>query len=81
MSVGVGKVNGMTHQARQQAEAPLGEYLRSEDVLRLLPISQRSLERLKRRGQIPYIRAGGGRLILFKKADVSKALDRLTVRG
>lgn len=62
-----------------KASNPLGAYLRSDEVLNYLPISRRTLERMKSRGLLPYVRVGA-RLILFKRADIDKALERLTVR-
>ena len=55
------------------------EYLRTAQALEYLPISRRTLERMKRRGQIPYIRATA-RLCLFRKTDIDRALEKLTVR-
>ena len=63
-----------------KVDDPLSEYMRTDGVVNMVPVSRRSLERMKRRGQIPFIRAGA-RLVLFKRADIIKAMDRLTVRG
>lgn len=54
------------------------EYLRISGVLELLPISRRTLARWMESGMIPHIRAGA-RLVLFKRRDVERMLQRLTV--
>lgn len=55
-----------------------GEYLRTQGVLDLLPISRRTLFRWMDNGQLKYIRAGA-RLILFRRADIERMLQKLTV--
>ena len=55
-------------------------YLRTQGVLELLPISRRTLFRWMENGQIRYIRAGV-RTILFRRTDIERMMQRLTVGG
>ena len=59
--------------------APGGEWLRAKQLLKLLPISRRTLDRWKAQNRIPYIRAGE-RTILFRRSDVERCLSRMTIR-
>ena len=56
-----------------------GEWMRAKQLLRLLPISRRTLDRWKVRNIIPYVRAGE-RVVLFRKSDVERMLARMTIR-
>ena len=73
------------NQNEGQAEAkpryyPPGTYLRSYDVLQLLPISLRTLKRWEKQGRMPIIRAGE-RLILYRRSDIERMLEKMTVRA
>ena len=61
-------------------EANSPDYLRIAGVLEMLPISRRTLARWMESGQIPHIRAGE-RVILFRRRDIERMLQRLTVGG
>ena len=56
-----------------------GEWMRAKQLLQLLPISRRTLDRWKVRNVIPYVRAGE-RVVLFRKSDVERMLSRMTIR-
>lgn len=56
-----------------------GEWMREKQLLKLLPISARSLCRWKAQNRIPYIRVGA-RTILFRRSDVERCLSRMTIR-
>ena len=56
-----------------------GEWLRAEGLLKILPISRRTLDRWKAQNRIPYIRAGE-RTVLFRRSDVERCLARMTIR-
>ena len=60
-------------------EAVGGEWLRAEGLLKILPISRRTLDRWKAQNRIPYIRAGE-RTVLFRRSDVERCLARQTIR-
>ena len=55
------------------------EWMRAKQLLRLLPISRRTLDRWEVRNIIPYVRAGE-RVVLFRKSDVERMLARMTIR-
>ena len=56
-----------------------GEWMRAKQLLKLLPISSRTLDRWKIQNRIPYIRAGE-RTVLFRRSDVERCLSRMTIR-
>lgn len=53
-------------------------YLRRREAARYLGISIYTLRDLQRRRMIPFIKLGS-RLVLFRKQDLDKALDRYRV--
>lgn len=56
------------------------EFLKANDAARFLNVSRRTFERMRAAGQIPHIRAGGGRVLRYRRAELIKAMDNLTVR-
>lgn len=56
------------------------EILKANGAARLLTVSRRTFERMKSAGQIPYIRCGGGRVLRYRRTDLLRAMDALTVR-
>ena len=57
-----------------------GDWMKAKGLLKQIPISRRTLERWKARGQIPFARVGP-RLILYRRSDVERMLERLTIRA
>ena len=55
------------------------EWMRAKQLLKLLPISRRTLDRWKAQNRIPFIRAGE-RTVLFRRSDVERTLARMTIR-
>lgn len=56
------------------------EFLKADDAARFLNVSRRTFERMRAAGQIPHIRAGGGRVLRYRRAELIRAMDNLTVR-
>lgn len=56
------------------------EYLKANEAAIFLNVSRRTFERMKDAGQIPHIRCGGGRVLRYRRADLIRAMDALTVR-
>lgn len=56
------------------------EFLKADGAAHFLNVSRRTFERMRRAGQIPHIRAGGGRVLRYRRAELIKAMDNLTVR-
>lgn len=56
------------------------EFLKAPGAARFLNVSRRTFERMKSAGQIPHIRCGGGRVLRYRRADLLRAMDALTVR-
>lgn len=56
------------------------EFLKANGAARFLNVSRRTFERMKAAGQIPHIRCGGGRVLRYRKAELLRAMDALTVR-
>lgn len=56
------------------------EFLKANGAARFLNVSRRTFERMKGAGQIPHIRCGGGRVLRYRKAELLRAMDALTVR-
>lgn len=58
---------------------PLEDWLRKEDVLDLLNISERTLQTLRSNGTMPYTKLGG--IIFYKRSDIECILeDAYTMR-
>ena len=55
-------------------------YLRAEGVLKMLPISRRTLMRWQKQGRLPFIRAGK-RMTMYRVADIEKMLTKMTVNA
>ena len=71
--------NEVTKSEATTTQTPAG-YMRVDGVLQMLPISRRTLERWKKQGRLPIIRAGE-RLILYRRSDIEKMLEKMTVRA
>ena len=71
--------NEVTKSEATTTQTPAG-YMRADGVLQMLPISRRTLERWKKQGRLPIIRAGE-RLILYRRSDIEKMLEKMTVRA
>jgi excisionase family DNA binding protein len=56
------------------------EFLKANEAAIFLNVSRRTFERMKDAGQIPHIRCGGGRVLRYRRADLIRAMDALTVR-
>jgi len=56
------------------------EFFKADDAARFLNVSRRTFERMRAAGQIPHIRAGGGRVLRYRRAELIRAMDNLTVR-
>jgi excisionase family DNA binding protein len=56
-------------------EEPPG-YLRPPPAARYLSVSPRTLRNWTRAGVVPCIRPGGGRVVLYGRADLDRALAR-----
>jgi excisionase family DNA binding protein len=56
------------------------EYLKANGAARFLNVSRRTFDRMRKVGQIPYVRCGGGRVLRYRRADLIRAMDALTVR-
>ena len=56
------------------------EYLRANEAAIFLNISRRTFDRMKDAGQIPHIRCGGGRVLRYRRSDLIRAMEALTVR-
>jgi len=48
------------------------ELLTDDDLTRLTAIKRGTLRALRSRGQIPYVRLGGGRIIRYRRADIEQ---------
>ena len=67
--------------ARESGDQVQGrEWLRAKELLKLVPISRRSLERLKCSHSIPYARVGQ-RVVLFRRRDIENWLAKRTIRA
>lgn len=55
-------------------------YLRAEGVLKMLPVSRRTLMRWQKQGRVPHIKAGA-RVTLYRVADIEKMLANMTVNA
>lgn len=55
------------------------DYMRRWEAAKYLRISPRTMARWIERAQIPYVRVG--RLTLFRKSALDRAMDKLTVRS
>lgn len=62
-----------------ESDAP-GAYMRAGEAIRYLRIGRRTLSRWQAEGRVGFVRAGR-KLVLFKKADLDRLMDRLTVRA
>lgn len=56
------------------------EFLKANEAAMFLNVSRRTFERMKGAGQIPHIRCGGGRVLRYRRADLIRAMEALTVR-
>ena len=57
------------------------EFLKADGAAHFLNVSRRTFERMRRAGQIPHIRAGGGRVLRYRTHDLIRAMEKLTVRA
>lgn len=55
-------------------------YLRRDDAARYLGVSPRTLSEWQARRLIPYVKAGR-KCVMFKRADLDKAMSKLTVKA
>ena len=55
------------------------EFLKATQAAAFQNVSRRTFERMKKDGLIPHVRYG--RMIRYRKSDLLKAMERLTVRG
>ena len=55
------------------------EFLKATQAVAFQNISRRTFERMKKDGLIPYIRYG--KMIRYRKSDLLKVMEKLTVRG
>ncbi len=55
------------------------EFLKAAQSAETMNVSRRTFERMKKDGLIPHIRYG--RTIRYRKSDLLKVMERLTVRG
>lgn len=58
---------------------PVSDYMRRWEAAQYLRISPRTMARWIDRGVIPYARVG--RMTLFRKSALDRAMDKLTVRS
>lgn len=56
------------------------EFMKADGAAHFLNVSRRTFERMKGAGQIPHIRCGGGRVLRYRRTDLLRAMDALTVR-
>lgn len=56
-----------------------GEWMRAKQLLKMIPISSRTLDRWKAQNRIPFVRAGE-RVCLFRRSDVERVLSGMTIR-
>lgn len=70
----------MTTKIDTNGNAIQRDYLRAEGVLKMLPVSKRTLMRWQKQGRIPHIKAGA-RVVLYRVADIEKMLSRMTVNA
>ena len=68
------------HTAADNAPDFETEYMTANRAARFLNVSRRTFERMKSLGQIPHIRCAGGRVLRYRRADLIRAMDALTVR-
>ena len=57
-----------------------GEWMRARQLLKLVPISRRTLERLKNEHAVPYARVSQ-RCVLFRRRDIENWLAKRTIRA
>lgn len=65
--------------ATDNATPSAGELLTDADLERESKIPRGTLRALRHRGQIPFLRLGGGRIIRYRRADIEKWLADSTV--
>lgn len=53
--------------------------MNEKEMAQLLSISWRALQEYRKRRLIPYVKLG--RRVLYRRSDVERALDRLTIRA
>lgn len=63
----------------QTGQGEDGVWLRTEGLLKILPVSRRTLDRWRARNQIPFVRVGP-KVLLYRRSDVERMLSRLAVR-
>ena len=56
-----------------------GTWLRTEGLLKILPVSRRTLDRWRARNMIPFVRVGP-KVLMYRRSDVERMLSRMTVR-
>ena len=74
------KTNRKATPAADNAPDFEAEFLKANGAARFLNVSRRTFERMKTAGQIPHIRCGGGRVLRYRKNELLRAMDALTVR-
>ena len=63
----------------RQVQGEDGTWLRTEGLLKILPVSRRTLDRWRARNQIPFVRVGP-KVLLYRRSDVERMLSRMTIR-
>ena len=53
-------------------------YMRAPESARYIRVGDRTFARWKAQGKIPFVR-GGRKLCIFKKADLDKLMEKMTV--
>lgn len=67
---------------REDLRNHVGRFITERELLRdFLPVSRRTLTSWKAKGWIPFIKAPGGRRVLYDSASVRTALIRLQRGG
>jgi hypothetical protein len=67
--------------AGRPAVAATPRFVELSDILRLVPVGERTFRELMRRGLVPYCRFPGARRILFDPAAVHAAVSRFSKGG
>jgi excisionase family DNA binding protein len=66
--------------ATQYVQRPIDNLMRKKDVAAYLKVSLRTVDNLKRKGYLPYIRLGS-RCVRFMLADVQNEMTRRSTVG
>ena len=63
----------------RQVQGEDGTWLRTEGLLKILPVSRRTLDRWRARNLLPFVRVGP-KVLLYRRSDVERMLSRMTIR-